>query len=741
MKKQQQKQFYRLSLATAISLSLAACGGGGSEPEPAPPVNSAPSIGAMSAVSIDERKSTSIAASASDADGSISSYSWSQTSGPDVELSGADTSSVTVNAPTVSADEAVVLTLTVTDDDGATATANVDISVINTHIESQISGQVLAKGTALTGADVTLTYSDISELAVTDNEGNYSIELFLPLDYSESPYSITATHGSTILSRVGLISEVVASENESQQSVQKMSLMSTSASSDDEDSSQGGTDINEVTTAESELLQSLYADETAFYESVFESLTEFALQYDHISTEKLAELASFLVYMRDNSIAAPEPFSFESLMALYESYEASDSNFDLAMDAATNTVMSSSTKPDSFSTIADATYPITILPVLESAKNTVRLGVNFDTVYQFDSVTDLTVIDNDGGDYTATWSINDDGSLTITRASTSGRYTWQSGAGNIHYGSHGTCTHRSLSEDWGMLNKRGNAPDAALITINWSVNCEDGFSEQYAYKYYVSLVTGNNTKRFRNNEVAGRALAIELPGAELSGDNFIVRVLSFSPDGSGSEIESNETFTWLIEDGVLKLSFANGDSTILYKVQENSQGVTGIVQRFTAATGETYANKGMVLHVDEGAIFTNTNDYIGSLRSGFDVSQPNQQREMGFVIHLEEGGISSQEYTDRNGNSRNGLSALTTWGITDNKLINSLKYNDWTNERCDPYSNSNCWWLQVRTWELLAKHGNRIYVREGIHRHFSRPDDNLAFPPLVDSRLNFYQID
>lgn len=739
MKKQQQKQLYRLSLATAISLSLAACGGGGSEPEPAPPVNSAPSIGAMSAVSIDERKSISIDASASDADGSISSYSWSQTSGPDVELSGADTNSVTVNAPTVSADETVVLTLTVTDDDGATATANVDISVINTHIESQVSGQVLAKGTALTGADVTLTYSDISESVVTDNEGNYSIELFLPLDYSESPYSITATHGSTTLSRVGLISEVVASENESQQSVQKMSLMSTSSSSDSEDSTQGGTDINEVTTAESELLQSLYADETAFYEAVFESLTEFALQYDHISTEKLAELASFLVYMRDNSIAAPEPFTFESLMALYESYEASDSDFDSAMDDATNAVMSSSTKPDSFSTITDATYPVMVLPVLESAKNTVRLGIIFDAVYQFDNATDLTIFDNDGGDYSATWSINEDGSLTVSRAAATGLYTWQSGAGNVDYGSHGVCTHRSLSEDWGMLNKRGNAPDAVLISINWSVSCEDGFSDQYTKKKYASLVTGSNAKSFRDSNVSGKTLAIELPGSELRGDNFIARMLSFASDGSGTDIESNETFTWTIDGGALTLSFVNGDNATLFKVQENSQGATGVVQLFTASTGETYSNKGMVLQVDENAVFANTADYIGSLRSGFDVSQPNQQREIGFVIHHEADGISTQELTDASGNATN--TQLTTWGITDNKLINSLKYNDWTNERCDPYSNSNCWWLQIRTWELLAKHGNRIYVRESIHRHSARPDDNLAFPPLNDSRLNFYQID
>lgn len=739
----QNQVFTKLAIVTAVTLALSACGGSSSEPTP-PPVNQVPTISPISAKSVDERQSINIEVIATDSDGSIASYSWIQTSGPEIELQNANTKTVTFTAPTVDAAQMLKLSVTVRDNGGATATASVDININNTHIETGISGNVMSMGTDLAGADVIFSFDEITATTITDSNGDYSLDLEIPLSYELKPFSITATQNQTRLSTVGYIDSIVLSDINSQQSA---NLMKVSASSYGEfavgtTTTAKGTSVNlnEVTTAETELLKSLFADGDAFYAEIFTSISDFALQYDHISTEKLAELSSFLVYMKTNNISAPEPFSFDNLLTLMESYASSDGNFVTAMSAASVTVLSSTSKPESFSGITEAVYPLTIIPVLESAKNTVRLGINFDAVYRFDSPTIVTLFDNDAGNYSASWVVNEDGSLTLTRSSATGRFIWQSGPGNITYGQHGNCSHSSLSEDWFMLNKRGNAADSVVININWSVQCDDGFSDQYVNKRFASMVNQENAKSFRDNDVSGKTLAMELPGDEIQGDNFTVALLSFSADGSGSVIETSEQFSWGVENGVLTVSFASGDETSFIKVQENQQGAFGIAQLYHKATGETLSNKGMMLVTNSNSIFDSMSNYAGRLRSGFDVSQPNQQREIGFIVELEANGNSKQESRDASGNLNPAFSRVTTWGIIEGKIIISTKFNGITNERCDPYTNSECWWEQIRTWELLAKHGNRIYVKESIRRNFGKPENNLAFPSLVDSRLNFYEI-
>ena len=64
----------------------------------------------------------------SDRDGQIVSYQWTQTSGPALTLTGADTATATVAVPEVTADTQYVFTLTVTDNAGDTATDSVTVS-------------------------------------------------------------------------------------------------------------------------------------------------------------------------------------------------------------------------------------------------------------------------------------------------------------------------------------------------------------------------------------------------------------------------------------------------------------------------------------------------------------------------------------------------------------------------------------------------------------------------------------
>lgn len=69
-----------------------------------------------------------------DPDGSITTYSWTQTSGPEVSLTGADTAEPSFVAPDVQADTTLTFELTVTDNSGGTASDTVDVLVQDSNI-------------------------------------------------------------------------------------------------------------------------------------------------------------------------------------------------------------------------------------------------------------------------------------------------------------------------------------------------------------------------------------------------------------------------------------------------------------------------------------------------------------------------------------------------------------------------------------------------------------------------------
>ena len=64
-----------------------------------------------------------------DADGSIVSYAWTQTSGPQVVLTGSNTLNVSFVAPLVATQQDIELALTITDDEGATGLASIKVPV------------------------------------------------------------------------------------------------------------------------------------------------------------------------------------------------------------------------------------------------------------------------------------------------------------------------------------------------------------------------------------------------------------------------------------------------------------------------------------------------------------------------------------------------------------------------------------------------------------------------------------
>jgi hypothetical protein len=169
-----------------LVLTLTACGGGGGSDgggvSPTPtPINKAPTANAGEEQTVDEGNSISLLGSGTDSDGTISSYSWTQTSGESVTIDNASSSSASFNITTTTQ---VTLTfqLTVTDNDGATGKDTVSF-IVNSVNEAPILSSIEDKATYQdTAIEIALTASDSNGDTLTfstslSNNANFEVDI------------------------------------------------------------------------------------------------------------------------------------------------------------------------------------------------------------------------------------------------------------------------------------------------------------------------------------------------------------------------------------------------------------------------------------------------------------------------------------------------------------------------------------------------------------------------------------
>ena len=180
------QKWAKIGPLTLSAVLVTACSSGSEmTAPPPPPANVAPTVSADADTSVDEKVSVTIGATASDSDGSISSYSWSQTSGTNVDLTGADTSSIEFTAPIAKAEETLTFEVTVTDDDGATASDSVNVTIAPVNeIDFQIQGLVW-NGMAVP-SDITANYGADPIMVSSDADGNYTIDIAADEDVASS---------------------------------------------------------------------------------------------------------------------------------------------------------------------------------------------------------------------------------------------------------------------------------------------------------------------------------------------------------------------------------------------------------------------------------------------------------------------------------------------------------------------------------------------------------------------------
>ncbi|MDF3125775.1 hypothetical protein [Rheinheimera sp. 1928-s] len=89
-----------------------------------------------------EKSAVTLTAVATDTDGEITAYNWTQTAGPAVTLTGADTAALSFTAPSVTEDTELAFSVTVTDDDEETSSVAGVVTVTQMMTTFTLSGTV-----------------------------------------------------------------------------------------------------------------------------------------------------------------------------------------------------------------------------------------------------------------------------------------------------------------------------------------------------------------------------------------------------------------------------------------------------------------------------------------------------------------------------------------------------------------------------------------------------------------------
>ncbi|MBQ4811722.1 hypothetical protein J8M20_10260 [Pseudoalteromonas luteoviolacea] len=136
------RKSHKLILFSVVLTSLlSACGGSsnGTTSEPVKRVeNKLPSVAISSTVEVESGAEVRLSSSASDPDGSIASYQWSQKSGYGVTIRDKDQASASFTAPVLDTDDTLVFELLVTDNSGGTALDTFSIKVKRTVPENEL---------------------------------------------------------------------------------------------------------------------------------------------------------------------------------------------------------------------------------------------------------------------------------------------------------------------------------------------------------------------------------------------------------------------------------------------------------------------------------------------------------------------------------------------------------------------------------------------------------------------------
>jgi len=681
------KQLFKLSLI-ASALSLTACGGGSDEGTPPtfPESNLAPTVSVESS-SVKENTTISLAASASDSDGTIASYQWAVTSTHDIELTNANTNTVSFVAPgVVDNDQQVTLSVTVTDDDGATASAQATIDIEQITIPLTITG--LATDSPIRNGNITVKVSGSNKTvnAIANESGIFTVDLTLDDSEVDGFVSIIAKgveqqQNAGLISLLGTVSELVALAGDD------------NTLTEDEAFS---VNVTNITTAKYALAK---LENNGQEITTTEEMETLIKKVDFDDVLKLATAIKVAIDKANNNDQLALPEEASDTLALVE---------DVALMASYVKKVGNSTEffEAQEEMLIDESLVDKSSWVLPGAYVGLATASNSGSVYHF----------NDDGtgateDSSYTWQLLDD-TVTITKES-------PVSYGSEKYYRNGAWYYApTVLTELDMKIKRLNATDSIdslLITTRSDVSYPNGeFDNRTISRSYLL----NGKKQFETiaADLTNGGIAYLPYKRNLQGDAADKAILN--ADGTGTLAIRNKSFEWSIENGQLTLHFSENDEDYktTWTLADKSEGIE---QYFHQST-----NSGEAVHKDTfaglGAILTEAKPFTEASATGIyqydllDLDYPLDH--YWFELHAN-GHAETKSSADYNNDgqitSEEVYVQYGSWSLNEDGQLRITRVRSEGSlkpEECRYETTEGCYLYHERTWELMGESGNQFSV-------------------------------
>ena len=728
-------------LSSAISLTLmglvlTGCGGSGGETKKVEPVNQAPTI-TLENKTINEKEIINITATASDSDGTISSYQWKELSQLNLDLSDGDTNTVTFTAPELMADAQAELELTVTDNDGATTSKNVVIDINQITIATTLQGYVSHE--ALFGGEITASASGVENkfTATIDDTGYY--QAAITLDDSQKDSFIDVVAKGTGNKTIAAYKSVLGS----------MALLREKAGND-------------------ELLTS---DEF------------FAVNVSNITT---ANYGLLKVANENNDIITDAEFTLHNLQVSNESILTLATAIDVAINAKigqqapkTSKIKASRSFSSSSKTTGSTDLPIDISDTLELVSDITQAKNYVNEVQGSDeySQTQQNILSDDKLKNSATYNIPDNYHLLPTN-------TLTQSLGSIQFSDDGTGSWFNTLTDkikqaqstftWteaeGVISVTLNSPE--IISTRPIVEIEgvkqridlDTSVLNYDIKRYAShgtyddlVITQNSlnhypngefvdanisgltihtalkdTKQLPSNQNTITAAYLTIPFEQQSTTDIHADKFSFNEDGSGSTKVTATEFTWEKDANELTLSFNDNSKIIIDQVNTKNDVASHLMVKHIDSTGKIISKtigEGSV--VSETATWTNDN-IVGIYKYDNAIfDSPLDQ----FWIELNADSTALTVFlTDKDGNgtiTADEISKATgDWKVNSDGTLAVTRFKDKQTGGFSPDCNAEnigCYIFNTRTWNLITN-SNDQYLLFQHHQWGDQYQNNEVYP-------------
>lgn len=258
---------YKSVLLSISAALLAACGGGGSSSDttpqpPQPPANIAPTITAINTQTFDEKADYTLTVAASDSDGTIASYEWTQLSGETLTLTSNDAATLNISTPDITNNSDGQLQIVVTDDDGVTATSTVDFTIVAGAIISIADTSIVEGDDGNSAMAFTLSLNKASSENITVDYATSDNTATAGADYEAANGTVIFAAGEiTKTINVNVIGDILYADEDGEET---FNITLSNAIMDISDASALGTIINDDMT-EAEAKTSLIKQLESYY--------------------------------------------------------------------------------------------------------------------------------------------------------------------------------------------------------------------------------------------------------------------------------------------------------------------------------------------------------------------------------------------------------------------------------------------------------------------------------------------